>query len=56
VQLTPRWGIHHVVLRRRTATTTTGRGSRHHPLLLLLGLSNDLHCPFLINGGTHNSF
>jgi hypothetical protein len=26
----------------------------HHPLpLLLLGLNNGLHCPLLINGGTH---
>jgi hypothetical protein len=51
-QLIPRWGIHHEVLRRSTARTTTGRGSRHHPLpLLLIGLSNDVHQPLLINGG-----
>jgi hypothetical protein len=53
-QLTPRWGIHHAVLRKSTARTTTGRGSRNHPFsLILLGLSNGLHCPLLINGGTH---
>jgi hypothetical protein len=52
-QLTPRWGIHYAVLRRSTARTITSRGSMHHPLpLLLLDLSNSLHCPFLINGGT----
>jgi hypothetical protein len=37
----------------RSARPTTARGSRHDPLpLLLLDLSNDLHCPLLINGGT----
>jgi hypothetical protein len=54
-QLTLRWGIHHVVLRRSTARTTTSRGSKHHPLplpLLLIGLSNGLHQPLLINGST----
>ncbi len=50
-QLTPRWGIHHAVLWRSTARPTTSRGSRHDPLLLL-SLSNGLHCPLLINGGT----
>jgi hypothetical protein len=51
--LRSRWGIHHEVLRRSTTRATTGRGSRHHPLpLLLIGLSNGLHQPFLINGCT----
>jgi hypothetical protein len=52
VQLTPRWGIHHAVLRRSTARTTTASGSRLYPLLLI-GLSNGLHQPLLINGCTH---
>jgi hypothetical protein len=53
VNLTPRWSIHHAVLRRSTTRTTTDRGSRHHHLpLLLLGLSNDLHHPLLINDST----
>jgi hypothetical protein len=52
-QLTPGWGIHHAVLRRCIARTTTTRVSTHHPLtLLLIGLSNGLHQPLLINGGT----
>jgi hypothetical protein len=52
-QLTPRWGIHLAVLRTSTARTTTDRESRHHPLpLLLIGLSNGLHHPLLINGCT----
>jgi hypothetical protein len=52
-QLTPRWGIHHVVLQRSTARITTASGSRHHPLpLFLIGLSNDLHHPLLVNGCT----
>jgi hypothetical protein len=54
VQLTPRWGIHYVILRRSTARTTTTSGPRHHPLtFLLIGLSNCLHQPLLINGCTH---
>jgi hypothetical protein len=54
MQLSRGWSIHHAILGRSTTRTTTTRGSRHVPLsLLLLGLSNDLHCPFLINGGTH---
>jgi hypothetical protein len=52
VQLTPRWGIHHAVLRRSTARTTTASGSKLYPLLLI-GLSNGLHQPLLINGCTH---
>jgi hypothetical protein len=53
MQLTPRWGIHHVVLGRSTARTTTASGSRHHPLLLfLIGLSNSLHHPLLVDGCT----
>jgi hypothetical protein len=52
-QLTLRWGIHHAVLRRSTARTTTASGSRHHPLpLFLIGLSNGLHHPLLVNGYT----
>jgi hypothetical protein len=52
-QLTPRWSIHHTVLRRSTARTTTARRSRHHPLpLFLIGLSNGLHHPLLVNGCT----
>jgi hypothetical protein len=52
-QLTPRWGIHHAVLGRSTTRTTTTSGSRHHPLsLFLIGLSNVLHHPLLVNGCT----
>jgi hypothetical protein len=52
-QLTPRWGIHHVVLWRSTARTTFASRSRHHPLpLFLIGLNNDLHHPLLVNGCT----
>jgi hypothetical protein len=50
-QLTPRWCIHYAVLRKSTARTTTDRVFSHHPLpLLLIGLSNGLHQPLLING------
>jgi hypothetical protein len=53
MQLTPKWGIHHVVLRRSTAKTTTAHGSRHYPLpLFLISLSNGLHHPLLVNGCT----
>jgi hypothetical protein len=53
MQLTPRWGIHYVVLWWSTARTTTASGSRHHPLpLFLIGLSNGLHHPLLVNGCT----
>jgi hypothetical protein len=52
-QLTPRWGIHHAVLGRSTSRTTTVSGSRHHPLsLFLIGLSNGLHHPLLVDGYT----
>jgi hypothetical protein len=52
-QLTPGWGIHHVVLWRSTARTTTASGSRNHPLpLFLIGLSNGLRHPLLVNGCT----
>jgi hypothetical protein len=52
-QLTPRWRIHHAVLGRSTARTTTASGSRHHPLpLFLIGLSNGLHHPLLVDGCT----
>jgi hypothetical protein len=52
-QLTPRWGIHHTVLRRSTARTTTACRSMHQLLpLFLIGLSNDLHHPLLVNGRT----
>jgi hypothetical protein len=52
-QLTPMWGIHHVILERSTARTTTASGSRHHPLPpFLIGLSNNLHHPFLVDGCT----
>jgi hypothetical protein len=52
-QLTPRWGIHHAVLRRSTARATTASGSRHHPLpLFLIGLSNGLYHPILVNDCT----
>jgi hypothetical protein len=53
MQLTPRWGIHHAVLRKSIARVTTTSGSRYHPLpLFLIGLSNDLHHPLLVNGCT----
>jgi hypothetical protein len=52
-QLTPRWGIHHVVLGRSSAITTTASGSRHHSLSpFLIGLSNSLHHPLLVDGCT----
>jgi hypothetical protein len=52
-QLTLRWGIHHAVLGRSTARTTTASGSRHHLLsLFLIGLSNSLHHPLLVDGCT----
>jgi hypothetical protein len=52
-QLTPRLGIHHVVLWRSTARTTAASRSRHHPLpLFLIGLSNGLHHPLLVDGCT----
>jgi hypothetical protein len=52
-QLTPKWGIHHAVLWRGTVRTTAASGSRHHPLpLFLIGLSNDLHHPVLVDGCT----
>jgi hypothetical protein len=54
MQLTPRWGVHHVVVGRNTARTTTASRSRHHPLsLFLIGLSNGIHHPFLVHGCTH---
>jgi hypothetical protein len=52
-QLTPRWGIHHAVLWRSTARTTAASGFEHHPLsLFLIGLSNGLHHPLLVDGCT----
>jgi hypothetical protein len=52
-QLTPRWGIHFAVLWRSTARITAASGSRHHSLpLFLIGLSNGLHHPLLVNGCT----
>jgi hypothetical protein len=52
-QLTPRWGICHTVLQRSTARTTTACRSRHQLLpLFLIGLSNGLHHPLLVNGST----
>jgi hypothetical protein len=49
----PRWGIHHAVLWRSTARTTAASRSRHHPLpLFLIGLSNSLHHPLLVDGCT----
>jgi hypothetical protein len=52
-QLTPRWGIHHTLLRRSTARITTACRSRHQLLpLFLIGLSNGLHHPLLVNGRT----
>jgi hypothetical protein len=54
MQLTHRWGIHHVVLGRSTTRTTTGSRSRYHLLpLLLISLSNGLHHSIMINGRTH---
>jgi hypothetical protein len=54
VQRTPRWGIHYAVHGRSTARTITASRSRHHLLsLFLIGLSNGLHQPFLINDDTH---
>jgi hypothetical protein len=54
MQLTPRWGIHHVVLWMSTARIITASGSKHHPLpLFLIGLSNGLHHPLLVNRCTH---
>jgi hypothetical protein len=53
MQLTSRWGMHHVVLWRSIARTTATSGCRHHPFpLLLIGLSNGLHHPLLVNGYT----
>jgi hypothetical protein len=53
MQLTPRWGIHHMVLRRSTVRITTACRSRHQLLpLFLIGLSNGLHHPLLVNGRT----
>jgi hypothetical protein len=52
-KLTPRWGIHHAVLGRSTARTTTASRSMHHLLsLFLIGLSNSLHHPLLVDGCT----
>jgi hypothetical protein len=52
-QLTLKWGIHHAVLWRSTTRTTAASGFRHHPLpLFLIGLSNGLHHPHLVNGCT----
>jgi hypothetical protein len=52
-QLSRRWGIQHAVLGRSTARPTSAGGSWHCPLsLLFLSLSNGLHCPLVINGGT----
>jgi hypothetical protein len=52
-QLTPRWGIHHVVLWTSTAGTTAASGSRSHPFsVFLIGLSNGLHHPLLVDGCT----
>jgi hypothetical protein len=53
MQLTPRWGIHHMILRRSIARTTTAGGSRHHPIpLFLIGLNNGLHHHLVVNGCT----
>jgi hypothetical protein len=52
-QQTPRWGIHHAVHGRSTARTTTASKSRHQFLPpFLIGLSNCLHHPLLVNGCT----
>jgi hypothetical protein len=54
-QLTPRWGIHHVVLRRITTRTTASKGSRHNLLPLLhISLCNGLHQPLLLKGGSRH--
>jgi hypothetical protein len=54
-QLTPRWGIHHVVHGRSTARTITASGSKHHLCpLLLINLRNRLHHSLLINVHTHH--
>jgi hypothetical protein len=53
MQLTSRWGKHHMVLGRITARTTTTNGSWYHLLpLLLINLGNGLHHSILINGRT----
>jgi hypothetical protein len=53
MKLTPRWGIHHAVLGRSTTRTTTASRSMHHLLsLFLIGLSNVLHHPLLVDGCT----
>jgi hypothetical protein len=53
MQLTLMWGIHHAVLGRSTARTTTASRSMHHLLsLFLIGLSNSLHHPLLVDGCT----
>jgi hypothetical protein len=54
MQLSPRWGIHHVALGRSTARTTTASRFWYHLLpLLLINLSNCLHHSLLINACTH---
>jgi hypothetical protein len=54
MQVTPRWGIHHVILWRSTARTTAASVSRHHPLpLFLIVLINGLYHPLLVDGCTH---
>jgi hypothetical protein len=54
-QLTPKRGIHHVVLGRSIARTTSASGSRHHPLsLFLISLSNNLRHPLLVDGCTRH--
>jgi hypothetical protein len=56
MQLTPRWGIHHAVLHRSTARATAASGSRHHRLpLFLIGLSNGLRHPLLVDGCITNT-
>jgi hypothetical protein len=53
MQLTPRWAIHHAVLWRSTTRTIAASGSRHQPFpLFLIGLSNGLHHPLLVDGCT----
>jgi hypothetical protein len=53
MQLSHRWGIHHTILWRNTARTITASRSWHHHLsLFLIGLSNGLHDPLLVNGCT----
>jgi hypothetical protein len=52
-QLTPRCGIHHVILGRSTVRITAASESRHHPLpLFLISHSNGLHHPLLVDGCT----